>query len=214
MCGGGAHAISFVMTPTIQTHCFMWGGQSPVLTSNHTTAPRGGARALDTHRLDTPSGDRRGRGLLVQDAQPVDMSGSFYWTLTVGHILGWPQPLGAPFTGHSAMGMSDKSFNGWLEGSSGARACAWDHSWTAQSITSGPWHCSTNQLGRAICGNVFLLAPGPSVLARQTITATRQLVCLVATTVGRHRGWGAHSISFGFDTHHPDPLLQAMGSTP
>ena len=36
---------------------------------------RGGA--LDTHRLDTPSGDRRGRGLLVQDAQPLDMSGSF-----------------------------------------------------------------------------------------------------------------------------------------
>ena len=58
------------------------------------------------------------------------------------------------------------------------------------------------------------LLPGHNVLARQTVTATRQLVCLVATTVGRHRCWGAHSISFGFDTHHPDPLLQAMGSTP
>ncbi len=30
----------------------------------------------------------------------------------------------------------------------------------------------------------------------------------MATTVERHRCWGAHSISFGFDTHHPDPLLQ------
>ncbi len=69
----------------------------------------------------------------------------------------------------------------------------------------------TLTLGRVICGNVFLLAPGPSVLARQTVTATRQLVCLVATTVGRHRCWGAHFISFGFDTHHPDLLPQVMG---
>ena len=82
-----------------------------------------------------------------------------------------------------------------------------------QGITSGPRHRSTNQLGHVICGNVFLLAPGQSVLARQTVTTKRQLVFLVAMTVGRHRCWGAHSISFGFDTHHPDPLLQAMGST-
>ena len=93
--------------------------------------------------------------------------------------------------------MSDESFNGWLEGWSARGRARWDHSWTAQRRTSGPRHRSTNQLGRAICGNVFLLAPGPSVLARQTVTATRQLVCLVATTVGRHRCWGAHSISFG-----------------
>ncbi len=28
------------------------------------------------------------------------------------------------------------------------------------------------------------------------------------------RCWGAHFIIGGFDTQHPDPLLQAMGSTP
>ena len=77
---------------------------------------RGGA--LDTHRLDTPSGDCRGRGLFVQDTQPVDMSFSFYWPLTAGHTLGWPQPFGAPGTGHSAMGTSDKSIKGWREGKS------------------------------------------------------------------------------------------------
>jgi hypothetical protein len=82
-----------------------------------------------------------------------------------------------------------------------------------RGITSDP--CTAPQLSLTCgCGNVVLLAPWPSVLARQTVTATRQLGCLVATTIGRHRGWGAHSISFGFDTHNPDPLLQAMGSTP
>jgi hypothetical protein len=54
----------------------------------------------------------------VQDTQPVDMSFSFYWPLTAGHTLGWPQPFGAPGTGHSAMGTSDKSFKGWREGES------------------------------------------------------------------------------------------------
>jgi hypothetical protein len=99
------------MTPTIQTDRFMWGGQSPVSTLKHTIGPaRGGA--LDTHRLDTPSGDCRGRGLFVQDTQPVDMSFSCYWTLTAGYTLGWPQPFGAPGTGHSAMGTLDKSFKG------------------------------------------------------------------------------------------------------
>ena len=55
----------------------------------------------------------------------MDMSGSFYWTLTIGDTLGGPQPLEAPVTGHLAMGMSDKSFNGWLEG------------WSARGLAHG-----------------------------------------------------------------------------
>jgi hypothetical protein len=70
------------------------------------------------------------------------------WTPTVGHTLGWPQL---------------------------SETLSLDTRPTAQSITSGPRHRSTNQLGCAVCGNVVLLAPGPS-LARQTVTATRQLV--------------------------------------
>ena len=50
----------------------------------------------------------------MQDTQPVDMSFSFYWTLTAGHTLGWPQPFGALGTGHSTMGTSDKSFKGGM----------------------------------------------------------------------------------------------------
>jgi hypothetical protein len=97
--GGGAHASRFVMTPTIRTHTLHVGGAKPGVDIESYYGPaRGGT--LDTHRLDTPSGDCRGMGLFVQDTQPVDMSFSFYWTLTAGHTFGWPQPFGAPSTGH------------------------------------------------------------------------------------------------------------------
>jgi hypothetical protein len=152
----------FVMTPTIRTHCFMWGGENHVLTLNHTMAPHWGVRALDIHRLDTPSGDHRCRGLLMQDTQPSDIRGTFYWTLTVGHTLGWPQPLGAPFTGHAAMGPHQLQHN-------------------ASQATPGT--ALQIRLDARVAETCILLAHGPSVLARQNFTATRQLVCLVATTV-------------------------------
>jgi hypothetical protein len=106
--------------------------------------------------------------------------------------------------------MSDKSFNGWLY--------CWPERGFAHGTTAGQHKASQAapdtalqiSLDAQVVATCIFFAPKAS-LARQTVTATRQLVCLVATTVGRHRCWGAHCISFGFDTHHPDPLLQVMG---
>ncbi len=86
--GAGGLMPQFVMTPTIWTHCFLRWGQTPVPTSEsgrwlHT----GGLLPLDSNKLETPSGDRRCRGLLLQDTQSLDMRGSFYWTPT-----GWAHP--------------------------------------------------------------------------------------------------------------------------
>jgi hypothetical protein len=81
--GGSCH--NFVMTPTIRTHCFLRWGQTPVPTSESGRWLRtGGLLPLDTNRLETPSGDRRCRGLLLQDTQSLDVRGSFYWTPTGG----------------------------------------------------------------------------------------------------------------------------------
>ena len=53
-----------------------------------------------------------------------DVRGSFYWTLTFGHTLAWPQLLGAPFTGHLAMGLIPHT--------------GWHTSITTQYITRAP----------------------------------------------------------------------------
>jgi hypothetical protein len=140
------------------------------------------------------------------------------WQLTATMVGGAMRDACPPFTGHQRDQLARQMVPEVL---CDGRLAHWPArgfalgttSIATQGITSGPGHRSTNQLGHVICGNVFLLAPGQSVLARQTVKTKRQLVFLVAMTVGRHRCWGAHSISFGFDTH-PDPLLQAMGSTP
>jgi hypothetical protein len=50
--------------------------------------------------------------------------------------------LGAPFTGHSAMGMLDKSFNGWLEG--------WSARGLARGTTSGQHKASQAAPGTAL----------------------------------------------------------------
>ncbi len=98
----------------------------------------------------------------MQDTRPSDMSGSFYWTLTVGHTLGSPQPLGAPFTGHSTMG---------------------PHPYQHNASQAAPGTALQISLDARVAATCILLAPGPS-LARQTSTAMQQLVWLVATMVG------------------------------
>ena len=50
--------------------------------------------------------------------------------------------MGAPFTGHSAMGMLDKSFNGWLEG--------WSAHGLARGTTSGQHKASQAAPGTAL----------------------------------------------------------------
>ena len=47
-------------------------------------APYWGLLPLDTNTLETPLGDCRCRGLLLQDTQSSDVRGSFYWTPTGG----------------------------------------------------------------------------------------------------------------------------------
>ncbi len=81
--GGSCH--KFFMTPTIRTHCFLQWGQTSVPTSESGQWLRtGGLLPLDTNTLETPLGDRRYRGLLLQDTQSLDVRGSFYWTPTGG----------------------------------------------------------------------------------------------------------------------------------
>jgi hypothetical protein len=69
-----------------------------------------------------------------------------------------------------------------------------------QGITSGPGHRATTQLGRAVCGNVFVGSLGaPSLLAQQNSTATR------------HLGWsGAKKLD---DTRAEGLMLSVLSDT-
>ena len=72
--------------------------------------------------------------------------------------------------------MSDESFNGWLEG--------WSARGLARGTTPGQHKASQAAPGTALqisldarfAATWFCLLPGHNVLARQTVTATRQLV--------------------------------------
>ncbi len=95
--GAGGLMPQFVMTPTIRTHCFLRWGQTPVPKSeSERRLHTGGLLPLDTNKLETPSGDHRCRGLLLQDIQSSDARGSFYWTPT-----GWAHPWVARTIGGS-----------------------------------------------------------------------------------------------------------------
>jgi hypothetical protein len=95
--GAGGLIPQFVMTPTIRTHCLLRWDQTPVPTSESGRWLRtGGLLPLDTNKLDTPLGDCRCRGLLLQDTQSLDVRGSFYWTPT-----GWAHPRVATTFGGS-----------------------------------------------------------------------------------------------------------------
>ncbi len=147
---------------------------------------------LDTNKLETPSGDRRCRGLLLQDTQSSDVRGSFYWTPTDSAPPRVATTFGGSFhwtLGHrtwqhgcqrrSHSRMSDDSCGGWLAGWQ-ARVFAWG---TSRCTRSGPRHRSTNQLGRVVfqqrefCGLLGLS------LAQQTFLATQKLGCPVAKLV-------------------------------
>jgi hypothetical protein len=81
--GGSCH--KFVMTPTIRTHCFLQWDPTPIQTlKSGLWLCTGGLLQLDTNMLETPSGDCRCRGLVLQDTQSLDVRGSFYWTPTGG----------------------------------------------------------------------------------------------------------------------------------
>jgi hypothetical protein len=129
-------------------------------------APYWGTLPLDTNKLETPSGDRRCRGLLLQGTQSLDVRGSFY-----GTPMGWAHPWMATTFGGS--------FH-WTLG----HLTYWFVSGMFHCTISGPQHCSTNQLGRAVfqqcefCGLLGLS------LAQQTFLATQKLDFPVVQLVG------------------------------
>jgi hypothetical protein len=165
--GAGGLMPQFVMKPTIQTHCFLRWGQTPVLTLESGQWLRTGRLLpLDTNKLETPSGDCRCRGLLLQDTQSLDVRGSFYWT-----PMGWAHPQVATTFGgsfHWTLGHLTYLFV----------------SGTSHCTISGPRHRSTNQLGRAVFRQCELCRLLGLSLAQQTFLATRKLGFLVAKLVG------------------------------
>ena len=110
--------------------------------------------------------------------------------------------------------------------------CAWDHTHSntrRHKRPRAPLHNSACRAGAAKWFCLLPLTPGPSVLAQ----TTRKFACSRAIRLGpadRHSYTatdlsGGHDCrktpvlggsfhQFWFDTHHPDPLLQAMGPTP
>jgi hypothetical protein len=91
--------------------------------------------------------------------------------------------------------------------------CAWDHFHSKTNTTSGPGHRATTQLDVRVrqrgsaCSRAIRLGPAD----RHSYTAT--------DLPGGHdcrttQVLGGSFHQFLFDTHHPDPLLQAMGPTP
>jgi hypothetical protein len=103
-----------------------------------------------------------------------------------------------PFTGHqrdqlARQMVSEVQCNGRLARWTSRGFALGTTSIATGGITSSPWHCSTNQLGCTVCGNVYFdslgaISSGPADLH-----------------------WGAHAIIFCHDTHHPDPLLHVGG---
>ena len=137
----------------------------------------------------------------MQDTQPVDMGFSCYWTLTAGHTLGWPQPVGAPGTGHSAMGTSN-SFKGGVR--------LFGHGLQVRPLLDSTrsclmrWGQCPGLLGHQFVaqGPVRLRAPGHQFWPGDRHSYT-QLVRLVATPVKDTGLGGGLTPSVWLDTRHP-----------
>ena len=127
----------------------------------------------------------------MQDTQPVDMGFSCYWTLTAGHTLGWPQPFGAPGTGHLAMG----SLNSVKGGVRGIRARAsgettpGQHTQLPHAMGSMP-----GTPGPSVCGPGTSKVAGsrPSVLARRPLQL--HATSLSSGHIGQGHGSGGGSL--------------------
>jgi hypothetical protein len=65
-----------------------------------------------------------------------------------------------PFTGHRRDQLAQQMVpevqcDGWLARWRARVFVLWTTSIATGGITSGPWHCSTTQLGPAVCGNMY-----------------------------------------------------------
>ena len=127
------------------------------------------------------------------------------WQLTATMVRGAMRDACPPFTGHQRDQLArqmvpEVQCDGWLAHWPARGFALGTTSIATQGITSGPGHRATTQLGRAVCGNVFVGSLGaPSLLAQQNSTATR------------HLGWsGAKKLD---DTRAEGLMLSVLSDT-